>query len=105
MIYRVLVQPSAFDDIESTYRWICDNQNPDAANSWYYNLQDALASLEKFPNRCVLAPESKILGRDIRQLLVGKQKNYRVLFIVEEETVAILHVRHIRQARLDSESL
>ncbi len=72
-----------------------------AANHWYYELQDAIASLQQFPYRCSVAPEAAIIGREIRQLWVGKGRNYRILFVVEEDTVAILHIRHRRQAPLD----
>jgi hypothetical protein len=45
MSYLVLIQPAAFQEIETAYRWMCDNLNPDVANNWYYDLQDAMASL------------------------------------------------------------
>jgi hypothetical protein len=47
-----------------------------------------------------LAPEAAIINREIRQLWVGKQRKYRVLFIVEKEVVAIIHVRHSSQSNL-----
>ncbi|MEA5604345.1 type II toxin-antitoxin system RelE/ParE family toxin [Nostoc sp. UHCC 0252] len=76
----------------------------EVANNWYYELQDAIASLQEFPNRCSIAPEVAVVGREIRQLWVGKRRKYRVLFVVEEDIVAILHVRHSRQSYLDEES-
>jgi plasmid stabilization system protein ParE len=100
MIYHVIVQPTAFQEIEASYRWICDNLTPDIANNWYYELEDAIASLQKFPRRCKIVPESDVIGREIRQLWVGKQRKYRVLFVVEESVVSILHVRHARQSYL-----
>jgi plasmid stabilization system protein ParE len=103
MSYRVLIQPAAFQEIETAYRWMCDNLNPEIANNWYYDLQDAIASLQEFPNRCPLLPEAEITGRKIRQLLVGKRRTYRVLFVVEADTVAILHVRHSHQDTLEEE--
>jgi hypothetical protein len=35
MIYQVTVQPEAFQEIEQSYRWLCDNRTPDLANDWY----------------------------------------------------------------------
>lgn len=98
MIYRVEIQPTAFQEIETAYRWMCDNRSGDFAARWYYELQDAIQSLERFPNRCAIAPESKTVGREIRQLWVGKQQRYRVMFLVEKDLVAVLHIRHSRQA-------
>ncbi|MEH2230300.1 MAG: type II toxin-antitoxin system RelE/ParE family toxin [Nostoc sp.] len=104
MSYQVLIQPTAFQEIETSYRWMCDNLSAEIANNWYYELQDAIASLQEFPNRCSIAPESSVIGREIRQLWVGKQRKYRVLFVVEENVVAILHVRNSRQSYLGEES-
>ena len=98
MSYQILIQPTAFQEIETSYRWMCNNLSADLANSWYYELQDAIASLQTFPKRCPIAPEASIVGREIRQLLIGKRKKYRVLFVVEKEVIAILHVRHSHQS-------
>jgi plasmid stabilization system protein ParE len=98
MSYQILIQPTAFQEIETSYRWMCDNLSADTANNWYYELQDAIASLQTFPKRCPIAPEASIIGREIRQLLIGKRKQYRILFVVEEEVIAILHVRHSHQS-------
>jgi plasmid stabilization system protein ParE len=104
MNYQVIIQPTAFQEIESSYRWMCDNLSPEIANNWYYQLEDAIASLQKFPNRCTIAAEATTIGLDIRQLWVGKQRKYRLLFVVEENIVAIIHVRHSRQSYLGDES-
>ncbi|MBN3921988.1 type II toxin-antitoxin system RelE/ParE family toxin [Nostoc sp. NMS4] len=104
MSYQVLIQPTAFQEIEMSYRWMCDNLSAEVAKNWYYELQDAIASLQEFPNRCSIAPEVAVIGREIRQLWVGKRRKYRVLFVVEEDIVAILHVHHSRQSYLGEES-
>ena len=44
-----------------------------------------------------------IIGREIRQLWGGKKRTYRIIFVVEGGTIAILHVRHSRQAPLGTE--
>ena len=104
MNYQVIIQPAAFQEIETSYRWMCDNLSPELANNWYYELQDAIASLQKFPNRCMIAPEAKVIGGEIRQLWIGKQRKYRVLFVVEEDIIAIIHVRNSHQSYLSEES-
>ena len=104
MNYRVIIQPTAFQEIETSYRWMCDNLSPEVANNWYYEFQDTIASLQKFPNRSSQAPETKVIGREIRQIWIGKKRKYRVLFVVEEDVVAIIHVRHSRQSYPEEES-
>ena len=101
MNYEVIIQPTAFLEIETAYRWMCDNTTPELANKWYYQLEDGIESLKKFPNRCTIAPEAKAIGREVRQLWIGKQRKYRVLFVVEEYIVAIIHVRHSHQSSID----
>ncbi|MEI6430472.1 MAG: hypothetical protein WCO45_19120 [Pseudanabaena sp. ELA607] len=87
MSYQILIQPAAFQEIETSYRWMCDNLSADVANNWYYELQDEIASLQTFPKRCSIAPEASIVGRQIRQLWIGKRKQYPVLFVVEKEVI------------------
>ncbi len=39
MIYNVIIQPTAFQEIEASYRCMCDNLTVDFANNWYYELE------------------------------------------------------------------
>lgn len=100
MTYQVTVQSRALRDIEGVFRWLANNVAPEFADQWYNELQTAIKSLETFPNRCSMAPEAKAIKRDIRQLLFGKHKEYRILFLVQGDTVSVVHVRHSRRARL-----
>ena len=62
---------------------------------WFNGLIDAINSLELYPLRCPIAPESDEFEEQIRQLLYGKRgRAYRILFTVAGETVRVLHVRH-----------
>ena len=63
---------------------------PERAERWQDGLEKAVASLEEFPERCVLVPEVSTQERQVRQLLYGA---YRLLFTLMD-TVRILHVRH-----------
>lgn len=64
--------------------------SPSRAAEWRKGLLEAAQTLERFPERCPLAPES---GPElaIRQLIYGA---YRVLFTVAKDTVYVLHIRH-----------
>jgi plasmid stabilization system protein ParE len=94
MKYQVEILPQALEDIESAYRWMADVLGAQSAEDWYDELMVAVQSLEKFPNRCPIAPEAVEFKQSIRQLLVGKRKGYRVMFVVERGMVFILYVRH-----------
>jgi plasmid stabilization system protein ParE len=92
--HSVIILPSAERDIAESYDWLAD-RDADAAVRWYNRLLEAILSLEIFPDRAPLAPESKSLNREIREVFHGRrQYKYRILFTVEESAVYILHVRH-----------
>ncbi len=68
---------------------------------WFAALQDAIASLAEFPQRCPLAPENDAFPFEVRHLLYGRRPNvYRILFTIEEKTVFVLHIRHGRRQPL-----
>lgn len=95
--------PSAEAELEAAYLWIAE-RNADAAVKWYNGILDAILTLETFPERCPLAPESDAFDHDIRQLLYGNRRHaYRILFDVSPgHTVRILHVRHSAREYLDA---
>jgi plasmid stabilization system protein ParE len=90
MKYKVIVQPDAERDIEEAYAWLA-GQSASAAARWLEALEKLVESLETFPERCALAPESEAFEAEIRQLLHGV---YRILFTVTDQKVHVLHVRH-----------
>ena len=97
--YRVEPTDKALVDAGEAYFWISE-QSEGAALRWYEGLLKAFRSLEKNPLRCPLAPESAFFKEKIRQLIYGK---YRILFIVEGETVFVLRVRHTAREYLRPE--
>ena len=90
----VVVEIPAQQDIAEAHRWLAERA-PEAADRWFNGIYDTIGSLETFPERCPLAPESKFFNREIRQLFHGRRQNkYRILFTVGEREVHVLHVRH-----------
>jgi plasmid stabilization system protein ParE len=94
MKYKLIMQPSASTDLEEAYRWIAE-RSPTRAAGWFNRFVEALTSLEKYPERCEIAPESKFVGVKIRQLLYGRRGGiYRALYTIRGREVHILHIRH-----------
>jgi plasmid stabilization system protein ParE len=92
--HRVIVELSARQDIAQAHLWLAE-RSPDAAERWFNSLYDTMGSLELFPERCPLAPESKFFNAEIREIFHGRrQHKYRILFTVSEGDVHVLHVRH-----------
>jgi len=93
MSFKVVIESEAEEDLKEAARWIAQ-RSPDKAALWYFDAMEAIESLENFPARCPPAPESEKFGVQIRHLIFGK---YRILFIIDDETVHVLRVRHQAQ--------
>ena len=105
MRYKVKIGVPAKRDIAFIVEWIAEFDER-AAKEWYKRILDAIRSLEHFPERCRLAPESDLVPPDIRQLLHGKRPHiYRILFTIGAKKVHVLHVRYGARERAKPEDL
>jgi plasmid stabilization system protein ParE len=95
MSYRVVLTPRAKHNLRTIHAYIF-KQAPRAADDWLDRAERAVDSLDHHPERCPLAPESLSFGKPIRQLLfgAGNRGTYRLLFVVADPSVYVLHVRH-----------
>jgi len=93
--YRIDIKPTAENDLARRYAQTA-KESPQNAVNWYLGLIEAIEKLGKLAERCPIAPEDRDLQRGIRHLIVG---DYRVLYVIEYETVGVLHVRHARHER------
>ena len=94
MNYKVIIQPPALADLDEAYQWIAQ-RSPENAARWFNGFVDAIQTLERFPARCGVAPESEQIGQEIRQLLYGRRGGvYRALFVIRGREVHVLHIRH-----------
>jgi plasmid stabilization system protein ParE len=92
--YQVIILPAAERDIGEAFEWLAE-QDVGAAVRWYNRLLEVVLSLEIFPERCPLAPETNFLDEKIREIFHGRrQHKYRILFTVSKNKVHVLHVRH-----------
>jgi len=100
--YQIIIQPEARRGIEQAYEWIKE-ESPASAVKWFNGILKAISSLEILPTRCALAPEDKDIGREVRQLLYGKRGNmYRIIFVIRDNEVHVLYVRHSKRQSLMS---
>src|ERR1022692_4943882 len=92
--WNVIVELPAQQDIAEAQLWLAE-RNQEAADRWFDTIYDTIGSLEILPERAPLAPESKSLHRQIREIFHGRRHyKYRFLFTVTEDEVHVLHVRH-----------
>jgi plasmid stabilization system protein ParE len=100
MAFRVLIDPAALVEAEEAFLWL-HQRAPREALRWFHGLWKAIESLGEMPTRCPLAPESLVLRRSLRQLLFGRAPYvYRVLFLVVNDEVRILRIRHGARKRI-----
>lgn len=96
MKYRVVITAEAEGDLRKAYRYIRMQGAPDAARDWLMGARKKIKTLAEHPERANFAPESISFEEPIRELLHGSGNRgiYRILFVVLDRSVFILHVRH-----------
>ena len=86
--YRVEITNVAELDILQTFQYVAsDNQT--AAMKLVNEIERQIDSLQQFPLRCPIVPESRELGREYRHIIHG---NYRTIFRIDESRVIIMRV-------------
>ena len=88
--FQVEITATAQSDIQEIFQYIAvDNQT--AANNLFWEIEKQIDSLEQFPLRCPVIPESFELGVEYRHIIYG---HYRTIFRVESSKVIILRIIH-----------
>jgi plasmid stabilization system protein ParE len=101
MAFRVETSAEAELDAISILEWLLAQHAGDTGIRWFMALDEAIASLADFPERCTFAPETARFPFEVRQLLYGKRPHaYRILFTIREDTVHVLHIRHGRRRQI-----
>ena len=76
--WNVIVELPAQQDIAQAHLWLAE-RNQEAADHWFDSIYDTIGSLEILPERAPLAPESKSLHREIREIFHGRRHyKYRI---------------------------
>jgi toxin ParE1/3/4 len=92
MPYLVRLADRALRDMGAIYEFI-NAEASERAFAWFNDLAREIYSLERFPERGALIPESKKL----RHLLFGQKPNtYRIIYALDKRhrVVSVLHIRH-----------
>lgn len=96
MAYLVELTARATSDLDYLYEH-SNAAESRAAARWFNGLEKAVYTLERFPRRCPVAPESRKAKRPLHHLLYGKKPHvYRVIYEVDEahQLVRVLTIRH-----------
>jgi toxin ParE1/3/4 len=98
--FKVDITEVAEADVAQIWEYIAQDK-PDAATAFVLRLEEQIGTLERYPERCPLAPENELLGTAYRHLVYG---NYRTIFKIVGSRVIILRVLHGARL-LDTEML
>ena len=88
--FDVEITPSAEADIAEIWDYVAQD-SPENATTFVLALEEQIASLEQFPERCPRIPENEILGTAYRHLIHG---SYRTIFRITGSRVIVLRVIH-----------
>jgi plasmid stabilization system protein ParE len=90
-----VITPEAEVDLRRAASFI-GRDNPRAARTWLRTARQRIKTLAQFPERCPLAPEAVSFDEPIRELMLGlgNRGTYRIIFVVLDDAVFVLHVRH-----------
>lgn len=90
--YRVALTVGAEHDLDSVCTYLERQLGPDAVDEWLNKFDEAIGSLETFPDRGSVPAELETLGiKDFRQ---KNLKPYRIIYRVMEAIVFIMVVAH-----------
>jgi plasmid stabilization system protein ParE len=92
MAYRVELTARAHRDLRRLFQTI-GAAGSAQAKLWFDGLEAAVLSLERYPARGAITPESS----DLRHLLYGGSRYvYRIIYSIDEihRSVTVLHIRH-----------
>lgn len=101
MTYRVEITDNAEREAHDIHARIAED-SPLNAQRWADSLADVIFSLETFPLRGPVAPESEAISEEIRQIIFGQ---YRILYVVRGQVVFVLHIRHGARLAMDADEV
>ena len=88
---RIIWSPLALERIGEIAAYIAQD-NPEAARCWAEGIFASVKNLSSFPESGRRLPE--VRRKDLREIVMG---NYRLIYRVKGEEIAVLTIRHFRQ--------
>jgi plasmid stabilization system protein ParE len=94
-VFRVRMEAEARDNLRQHHR-NPQSRNPGSAypDRWYFGIREAIRGLGASARECGLAYEDRFFAETIRQRLFD---SYKILFVIREDRVHVLHIRHQAQ--------
>lgn len=96
MAYLVELSTRAEQDLNHVALRISAGESA-AATRWFDGLDKAISTLESFPRRCPMIPESNRTRGGLRHLVYGSKRDaYRVIYEINEtdKLIGVITIRH-----------
>src|SRR5687767_2061956 len=93
MTHEVILTARAVRELDAATDWIA-RYSPQAAERWLAGFLTKIVSLKLNPLRTGPAREQRRMPVDLRQLLYGRRRSYRAIFIIRQSKVVVLSIRH-----------
>lgn len=94
-MFRVRIEAEAKNNLRTHYQNLrARNPGPSYPERWYHGIRAAIRDLADSAPHCGLAYEDRFFAEPIRQRLFD---SYKILFVIREQTVHVLHIRHQAQ--------
>lgn len=79
--------------------WVAERA-PVTAERWFNFAVEEISTLNSLPRRFGLARESPSLPIALREMLLGTDRVWRVLFTIRDRDVIVMCIRHAAQSQL-----
>lgn|SRR5690606_9779346 len=108
MKYRLSIAAQVRGQLNQAAEWYRQTSGyTDIGDEWAAGFVDAIESLRTDPARHPLAKEAQKLGVELRELHYGsgKRRTHRALFLIREDVVDVLAIRHSAQRDVAADDL
>ncbi|MBX9788434.1 MAG: type II toxin-antitoxin system RelE/ParE family toxin [Pirellulales bacterium] len=104
---RVVLSARAKRELIAATEWWATHRSTEQADRWYAGFLKTLEALSDTAPRYPLARERATFAAELRQLNYGvsKRPTHRAVFVVHDDVVVVLTIRHLAQRDLSGEEL
>ena len=95
--FPVILSPDAKDDLLESWAWLHD-RNPKFADEWLAGIREMILGIGTMPEAHPVYSQLDAIDRPVRQALFGRKTRWRIYYMVNEDVIEILHVRHGRRS-------
>lgn len=98
MKHKIPIRETARRDLLNATSYLAENASEHVAAVWYQGVLEEISSLQEMPDRCSPAREAFAF----KEVVVRQHfyKSHRIIFVVLQNEVHILHVWHVAQTSL-----